>query len=101
MGTLLVIGVFVVILVALIGGFITHWTHLSNEQDRRKALRDRSNEELTAENGRLHDRVEQLYDRIETLERIVTDKPSRLAEEIDKLDALPPRPAPLPRKDEK
>ncbi|MCM8556922.1 hypothetical protein [Sphingomicrobium sediminis] len=48
--------------------------------------------ELKQENDALRDQLEKVYDRIETLERIVTDKPSRLAEEIDKLAALPPRP---------
>ena len=50
-------------------------------------------ERLVAENKALRDQLETVYDRIETLERIVTDKPSRLAAEIDALDSLPPRPS--------
>ena len=92
MSALVIIGIFAVLLVAMIGGFITQWASMSQKEDRIKRLGDGAEDDLRAENAGLRDRVEQLYDRIETLERIVTDKPSRLAEEIDKLDALPPRP---------
>lgn len=39
----------------------------------------------TAENARLRNEVQQLKDRIATLERIAIDKRSRLADEIDAL----------------
>ncbi|MCJ8189993.1 hypothetical protein [Sphingomicrobium aestuariivivum] len=55
--------------------------------------------ELKDENAALRDQLDKVYDRLETLERIVTDKPSRLAAEIDNLKTLPPRPEksePLP-----
>ena len=39
----------------------------------------------TAENARLRSEVQQLKDRIATLERIAVDKRSRLADEIDAL----------------
>lgn len=43
---------------------------------------------LEAENAALKDQLAAVHDRLETLERIVTDKPSRLAAEIDALKSL-------------
>lgn len=104
MSSLLIIGIVVVLLAAIAGTFITKWAAMSHEKERMSRVGSNDRDELRAENGALRERVEQLYDRIETLERIVTDKPSRLASEIDKLDALPPRPerrpAPIDRKDD-
>lgn len=45
-------------------------------------------EQLTSENSELRDRLEAIGDRVETLERIATDKPARLAAEIDALADL-------------
>ena len=44
--------------------------------------------QLTNENEQLHNQLEAVHDRLETLERIVTDKPSRLESEIDALKSL-------------
>ena len=40
---------------------------------------------LTGENAQLRAEIGSMKDRLETIERIVTDQPSRLAQEIDRL----------------
>ena len=40
---------------------------------------------LTSENAQLRAEIGSVKDRLETIERIVTDQPSRLAQEIDRL----------------
>jgi hypothetical protein len=52
--------------------------HTSNEQQERIKL-------LTGENAQLRAELGSVKDRLETIERIVTDQPSRLAHEIDRL----------------
>lgn len=47
--------------------------------------------ELTAENAALTKQLQEVHDRLETLERIVTDKPSKLEAEIDALRTLSDR----------
>ncbi len=44
--------------------------------------------QLTRENAQLNEQLGAVHDRLETLERIVTDKPSRLEAEIDALKTL-------------
>lgn len=46
---------------------------------------DRKIELLASENGRLKDQIVRLEERISVLERIVTDKASRLSDEIENL----------------
>jgi len=46
---------------------------------------DRKIELLSTENGRLTGQIDRLQERIAVLERIVTDKPARLSDEIDSL----------------
>ena len=46
---------------------------------------------LEQENGALKEQLQAVHDRLETLERIVTDKPSRLEAEIDALKSLSDR----------
>jgi hypothetical protein len=46
---------------------------------------DRKIELLSNENGQLKDQIGRLEERIAVLERIATDKPARLAEEIERL----------------
>lgn len=43
---------------------------------------------LKSENEQLHEKLNRIGERVATLERIATDKPSRLAAEIDALAAL-------------
>ncbi len=46
---------------------------------------DRKIELLSSENARLTGQIDRLQERIAVLERIATDKPARLADEIDSL----------------
>lgn len=46
---------------------------------------DRKIELLAIENQRLTGQIDRLQERLQVLERIATDKPARLAEEIDSL----------------
>lgn len=46
---------------------------------------DRKIELLASENERLTGQIDRLQERIQVLERIATDKPARLADEIDNL----------------
>jgi len=53
---------------------------------------DESNERiklLTGENAQLRAELGSVKDRLETIERIITDEPSRLANEIDQLRLVP------------
>ncbi|NNC48104.1 MAG: hypothetical protein HKO13_06700 [Sphingomonas sp.] len=56
--------------------------HKSNPEDLAEI------KQLTAENRDLVNRLEKISERVETLERIATDKPARLAAEIDALSDL-------------
>ncbi|WP_265529738.1 hypothetical protein [Sphingomicrobium marinum] len=56
--------------------------HKSNPEDLQEI------KQLTAENRDLMNRLEKISERVETLERIATDKPARLAAEIDALSDL-------------
>lgn len=56
--------------------------HKSNPEDLQEI------KQLTAENRDLVNRLEKISERVETLERIATDKPARLAAEIDALSDL-------------
>jgi hypothetical protein len=49
------------------------------------AQADRKIELLAIENQRLTGQIDRLQERLQVLERIATDKPARLAEEIDSL----------------
>jgi len=66
-----------------------HGYPLENEwggkTERRDPDADRKIELLSGENGDLKDKIVRLEDRISVLERIATDKGSRLADEIDSL----------------
>lgn len=89
---------FIAIIVALgVGGSLLHtWLRIKNgyplqngwgmplhpKNDRESAERIRL---LTTENAQLRAEVSSLKDRMETIERIITDQPSRLAQEIDRL----------------
>lgn len=99
MPTAVIIGAFIIGALAVIGWIITEtlkvkhgypvedsWGRSVSPQDPAKL------KQLQAENAALRKQLDTVYDRLETLERIVTDKPSRLAEEIDGLKSLPPRP---------
>jgi len=54
--------------------------HPRNDQESTERIRL-----LTTENAQLRAEISSVKDRLETIERIVTDKPGRLAREIDQL----------------
>ena len=98
LGILLEIAPYVALIVAVsIGGWVfttglkikngypleTSWgTPLHPASDRESVERIKL---LTGENAQLRAEIGSLKDRLETVERIVTDKPHRLAREIDAL----------------
>ena len=95
-----VLPIVAVIVAAGIGGWVfTTWLRIKNgyplETSWGKPLHPSSDREsleriklLTNENAQLRAEIGSVKDRLETIERIVTDQPSKLAREIDGL-ALP------------
>jgi hypothetical protein len=90
----------VVIIVALgVGGSLLHtWLRIKNgyplQNSWGMAIHPKTDREamervklLTNENAQLRAEIGSLKDRLETIERIVTDQPSRLARDIDALVA--------------
>ncbi len=88
----------VVAIVAIsIGGSLLHtWIKIKNGYPLQNAwgmpIHPRKDEEsieriklLTTENAQLRAELGSVKDRLETIERIITDQPSRLAQEIDRL----------------
>ena len=85
------------IVVAIVGGWVlTTWLKIKNgyplETTWGQPLHPVANKEtmeriklLTGENAQLRAELGAIKDRLETMERIVTDQPSRLAREIDGL----------------
>jgi hypothetical protein len=98
LGILLEIVPYVALVVAVsVGGWVfTTWLRIKNgypletswgtplhpSSDRESAERIKL---LTSENAQLRAEIGSVKDRLETIERIVTDKPSRLAREIESL----------------
>ena len=95
-----VIGVlpWIALIVALtIGGSLLHtWLRIKNgyplQNSWGMAIHPKTDQEsaeriklLTTENAQLRAELGSVKDRLETIERIVTDEPSRLAQEIDRL----------------
>ena len=89
---------FIIAIVAIaVGGWvITTWLRIKNgyplDGAWGQALHPRSDKEameriklLTNENAQLRAEIGAVKDRLETVERIVTDQPSKLAREIDSL----------------
>ena len=89
---------FIITIVAItVGGWVfTTWLRIKNgyplENSWGKAIHPHTDKEaleriklLTNENAQLRAEVGSMKDRLETIERIVTDQPSRLAQEIDRL----------------
>ena len=89
---------FIITIVAItVGGWVvTTWLRIKNgyplDGAWGQALHPRSDKEsmeriklLTSENAQLRAELGSVKDRLETIERIVTDQPQRLAKEIDAL----------------
>ena len=98
LGILLEIAPYVALIVAVsVGGWVfTTWLKIKNgyplETSWGTPLHPASDREsveriklLTGENAQLRAEIGSLKDRLETVERIVTDKPHRLSREIDAL----------------
>ncbi len=88
----------IVMIVAIgVGGWVvTTWLRIKNgyplDGPWGQALHPRTDKEameriklLTSENAQLRAEIGSMKDRLETVERIVTDQPSLLAQEIDRL----------------
>jgi len=82
------------------GSLLGTWLRIKNgyplENSWGKALHPKSDEEsveriklLTGENAQLRAELGSVKDRLETIERIITDRPNRLAQEIDQLHLVP------------
>ena len=89
---------FIILIVAIsIGGWVlTTWMRIKNgyplEGAWGQAIYPKSDQDaveriklLSTENAQLRAEVGSIKDRLETIERIVTDQPNRLAREIDQL----------------
>ena len=88
----------VIVSVSIGGWVITTWLRIKNgyplETSWGQALHPSSDREsleriklLSSENAQLRAELGSVKDRLETIERIVTDQPNRLAREIDQLQA--------------
>jgi len=82
------------------GSLIGTWMKIKNgyplQNSWGMALHPKSDEEaaeriklLTGENAQLRAELGSVKDRLETIERIITDQPNRLAQEIDQLRLVP------------
>jgi hypothetical protein len=93
----LVIPILAVAIVLGVGGSLLHtWLRIKNGYPLQNSwgmpIHPKSNQEsleriklLSSENAQLRAEVGSIKDRLETLERIATDQPSKLAREIDAL----------------
>ena len=92
----------VVIIVAIgVGGsLLSTWLRIKNgyplQNSWGMALHPKTSDEsteriklLTGENAQLRAELGSVKDRLETIERIITDQPTRLAQEIDQLRLVP------------
>ncbi|HVF37022.1 MAG TPA: hypothetical protein VNA29_03670 [Sphingomicrobium sp.] len=88
--------VFGIVAVSVAGWVFTTWLRIKNgyplETSWGRPLHPSSDKEsieriklLTSENAQLRAELGSVKDRLETIERIVTDRPSLLAQEIDRL----------------
>ena len=86
----------VIVSISVGGWVITTWLRIKNgyplDGAWGQAIHPRSDKEsieriklLSSENAQLRAEIGSMKDRLETIERIVTDKPSLLAQEIDRL----------------
>ena len=85
-----------IVAVSVGGWVLTTWLRIKHgyplETSWGKPLHPHSDKEsierirlLTTENAQLRAEISSVKDRLETIERIVTDQPSKLAQEIDRL----------------
>ena len=85
-----------IVAVSVGGWVLTTWLRIKNgyplQNSWGMAIHPKSDQEslerirlLTTENAQLRAEIGSVKDRLETIERIVTDQPSKLAQEIDRL----------------
>ena len=90
----------IIVAIGVGGSLLKTWLRIKNgyplDNGWGKALHPKSDEEsveriklLTGENAQLRAELGSVKDRLETIERIVTDQPNRLAQEIDQLRLVP------------
>ena len=92
----------IAVIVALgVGGSLLHtWLRIKNgyplQNSWGMAIHPKSDEEsveriklLTSENAQFRAELGSVKDRLETIERIITDEPARLSREIDQLHLMP------------
>jgi len=86
----------IIVVVSIGGGLLNNWLKIKNGYPLANSwgmpLHPKKDEEsnerirlLTTENAQLRAEIGSVKDRLETLERIATDQPTRLAHEIDSL----------------
>ena len=86
----------VIVVAGVVGWVITTWLRIKNgyplDGAWGQALHPKTDQEaaeriklLTSENAQLRAEIGSIKDRMETIERILTDRPSLLAQEIDRL----------------
>ena len=97
----IVLPIVAAIIAITVGGWVfTTWLRIKNgyplETSWGKPLHPHSDREsqeriklLSSENAQLRAELGSVKDRLETIERIVTDEPARLAREIDQLHLVP------------
>jgi hypothetical protein len=85
-----------IVAIVVAGSLLNTWLRIKNgyplQSSWGTAMHPRSDKEsmeriklLTSENAQLRAELGSVKDRLETIERIVTDQPGRLAQEIDRL----------------
>lgn len=90
----------IIVAISVGGSLIGTWMKIKNgyplQNSWGMALHPKSDEEsaeriklLTGENAQLRAELGSVKDRLETIERIITDQPNRLAREIDQLHLVP------------
>ena len=86
----------VIVAIGVGGSLLNTWLRIKNgyplQNSWGMAIHPKSDQEsverirlLTTENAQLRAEIGSVKDRLETIERIVTDQPSKLAQEIDRL----------------
>jgi len=92
--------VVMIVAIGVGGSLLGTWLRIKNgyplQNSWGMAIHPKSDEEsgeriklLTTENAQLRAELGSVKDRLETIERIITDQPSRLANEIDQLRLVP------------
>jgi len=90
----------IIVAIGVGGSLLGTWLRIKNgyplQNSWGMAIHPKSDEEsveriklLSSENAQLRAELGSVKDRLETIERIITDRPNRLAQEIDQLHLVP------------